>query len=196
MTAVLAAFVLVSSVVSNAGTAGRKEKWLVVDGVDAVPGVGLNTVKLGDFSGVEDCKDACTSNKACTMFTWNEHVAPHNCFGYTGSAPATWDAKVNSHCISGCNIKKVAHCGDSPRPSPSPPSPSPPMPPPPPPGLPRWAGTVPTTAANKSAGLRPVEAAEHITVYNATTTAGGENPFGLYNHGPMIVQFDGLFYMS
>ena len=38
MTAVLAAFVLVSSVVSNAGTAGRKEKWLVVDGVDAVPG--------------------------------------------------------------------------------------------------------------------------------------------------------------
>lgn len=78
--------------------------------------VGLNTVKLGDFSGVEDCKDACTSNKACTMFTWNEHVAPHNCFGYTGSAPAIWDAKVNSHCISGCNIKKVAHCGDSPRP--------------------------------------------------------------------------------
>lgn len=70
------------------------------------------------------------------------------------------------------------------------------MPPPPPPGLPRWAGTVPTTAANKSAGLRPVEAAEHITVYNATTTGGGENPFGLYNHGPMIVQFDGLFYMS
>ena len=61
--------------------------------------------------------------------------------------------------------------------------------------LPSWSGRVPSTAFNKSAGLRPVPGVQHKIVYSATA-AGGPNPNGTYNHGPMMIACQGLFYMS
>ena len=136
-------------------------------------GIQNHTVKLGDFSTLDECERACKGITGCVMFTWNQHVAPHDCFGYTSKVPAVWAPTSNPHCISGCEIKKVKDCGAPPKPSPSPsPSPTPPMPPPPPAGLPRWVGVVPTPGSNASAGLPVVASAEHITVYNATTSTG------------------------
>lgn len=62
--------------------------------------------------------------------------------------------------------------------------------------LPSWKGAVPSTKVNKSAGLRVVPGVTHHLVYNATAPGGGRNPQGTYNHGPMMVAHDGLFYMS
>ena len=62
--------------------------------------------------------------------------------------------------------------------------------------LPSWSGPVPSPKVNKSAGLRPVPGVTHHMVYNATAPAGGPNSQGTYNHGPMMVAHDGLFYMS
>ena len=62
--------------------------------------------------------------------------------------------------------------------------------------LPSWTGPVPSPKVNKSAGLRPVPGVTHHMVYNATAPAGGPNPQGTYNHGPMMVAQDGLSYMS
>lgn len=33
-------------------------------------------------------------------------------------------------------------------------------------------------------------------MYNATGPDGNRNPFGVYNHGPIITKYRGLYYMS
>merc|ERR1719174_1534126 len=60
----------------------------------------------------------------------------------------------------------------------------------------RLVGPRPSVSKNASAGLRPVPGAEHITVYNATTKSGKPNPFGTYNHGPIIIQYNSVYFMS
>jgi hypothetical protein len=67
---------------------------------------------------------------------------------------------------------------------------SPPLP------LPSWSGPVPSPKVNKSAGLPPIPLANHHIVYNATAQTGGRNPFGTYNHGPMMIAHGDLFFMS
>lgn len=62
--------------------------------------------------------------------------------------------------------------------------------------LPSWNGPVPSISLNKSAGLPPVPGVSHFTVYNSTTKDGKRNPDGTYNHGPMMIAHDGIFYMS
>ena len=62
--------------------------------------------------------------------------------------------------------------------------------------LPQWnVGIVPSTKINASAGLPQIQNALHITVYNATKNAK-RNPFGTYNHGPILAELDGTFFMS
>ena len=61
--------------------------------------------------------------------------------------------------------------------------------------LPDWVGPVPDPHKNASAGLPPVPDATHIEVYSAGPTSK-PNPFGLYNHGPMITFFAGKYWMS
>ena len=36
----------------------------------------------------------------------------------------------------------------------------------------------------------------HVTVYNSSDPAGGNNSAGLYNHGPMVVFYGGIFLCS
>ena len=62
--------------------------------------------------------------------------------------------------------------------------------------LPSWSGPVPSTKVNASAGLPLVPGVTHHVVYNATAPGGDRNPAGTYNHGPMTIQHEGLFYMS
>lgn len=45
-------------------------------------------------------------------------------------------------------------------------------------------------------GYPEIPSAVHFTVYNATLPSGAKNPFGSYNHGPIVTFFDGIFYMS
>jgi hypothetical protein len=37
---------------------------------------------------------------------------------------------------------------------------------------------------------------EHILVYNATALDGNRNPVGVYNHGPIITKYNGVFFIS
>ena len=62
--------------------------------------------------------------------------------------------------------------------------------------MPVYVGSRPSVKKNASAGLRPVPGAEHILVYNATTKAGERNPFGTYNHGPIITKYNSVYFMS
>ena len=123
---------------------------------------------------------------ACNIFTFNHHTKDRStsCFGGIDHS-MHWSNNINTHCISGCR-------GDACKPAP------PPTPPPLPPGarMPVYVGPRPSVKINASAGLRPVPGVEHITVYNATTDSGKPNPFGLYNHGPIITKYDSVYFMS
>lgn len=61
--------------------------------------------------------------------------------------------------------------------------------------MPKWTGRVPSKKYNSSAGLAPVPDVKHIVVYNATRN-GKPNPFGTYNHGPMVTAANGTLLMS
>ena len=62
--------------------------------------------------------------------------------------------------------------------------------------LPQWnVGIIPSKKINASAGLPQIQNAVHIEVYNATKS-GSRNPFGTYNHGPILAELDGTFFMS
>ena len=62
--------------------------------------------------------------------------------------------------------------------------------------LPQWnVGIFPSTKINASAGLPQIQSAVHTTVYNATKN-GKRNAFGTYNHGPILAELDGIFFMS
>lgn len=56
------------------------------------------------------------------MWTWNQHVKPHHCFG---SSSTKWVDTLNDHCISGCKIGAVSGCPPAPRPTPAAPTPPP-----------------------------------------------------------------------
>ena len=62
--------------------------------------------------------------------------------------------------------------------------------------FPVWIGPRPTKTINASAGL-PVfgSDATHITVYSSNVS-GVRNQFGVYNHGPIITEFQGRYWMS
>lgn len=114
--------------------------------------------------------------------------------GYAGRHPL-WAMRRNLHCESGCLKAFVPRCGTAPaKPPGPPPHPSPP-PSPIPPNFPRYVGPRPSVKINASAGLRPIANVEHVTVYNATRD-GQRNPFGVYDHGPIITKYMGSYYMS
>ena len=140
----------------------------------------------GKIDELSACEAACSSVQ-CSIFTFNHHTSPKQCWGYQGSSPQ-WHVNANSHCESGCLKSLVKDCGAGPAP--------PPGPGPLPPGFPRWVGTRPSVKMNASAGLPMVQNAQHITVYNATGSDGKPNPFGAYGHGPMITKLAGVYYMS
>ena len=63
--------------------------------------------------------------------------------------------------------------------------------------LPSWSGAVPDPNINASAGLPLIDGVVHRIVYNATLSDGsGANPFGTYNHGPIMIAHEGVYYMS
>jgi hypothetical protein len=45
-------------------------------------------------------------------------------------------------------------------------------------------------------GMPRLKHTKQITVYNTTLSSGGNNTDGLYNHGPMVVFFEGMFLCS
>jgi hypothetical protein len=163
-------------------------QWKVVDNVDAVADAGPHSALLGSASSVDACEALCDAAHGCDIWTWNHEVPPHHCFG--GVDPeAKWVSTHNTHCTSGCRGDACTS---------SPPSPAPPAPPPQPPSeyFPRWVGKRPEVATNRSAGLPVLPSTEHILVYNATGPDGRRNPFGVYNHGPIVTKYSGLYYMS
>ena len=97
--------------------------WSVIKGVDSVPKIVKDhAVLYGAFPTFDECESTCAAHPNCTMWTWNEHVAPHHCFG---GSDTKWVDTTNSHCISGCLVGVVKGC-----PAPQPPTPTIPTPPP------------------------------------------------------------------
>ena len=157
--------------------------WRIQNGIDAVPGVSEHSALLGNAASVDECKDMCSRRDGCNIFTWNHHVPPHHCFGGI-DATARWMPNPNQHCTSGC---RGAACDTAP-----------PTAPPVVPSryFPRWVGIRPRVGINASAGLPTLtRGVVHACVYNATVD-GQRNPFGVYNHGPIMTKFNGVFYMS
>jgi hypothetical protein len=57
--------------------------------------------------------------------------------------------------------------------------------------LPSWDTVLPDPSKLPSAGLQSPEGMAHFTVYSADNTT-----WGAYNHGPIITQSNGTFFMS
>ena len=108
-------------------------------------------------------------------------IAPHHCFwcydhSYTRAA--------NDHCISGCVSSGSRASAGCPTPKPQPTT------------IPAWKGTVPSKS-NISGGLPLISGATHTTIYNATLPNGSPNyANGTYNHGPIPIFHDGLYWIS
>jgi hypothetical protein len=183
--------VIVLLAFSFSAASALPDAWTVLAGDNAVPGaVPGHSVLHSSVATAQECQASCEANSTCLQFTWNKVLAPHHCFwGFD----ATWAPVHNAHVVSGClssGERASAGC-------PPPPAPTPPTPPTPPPLQPSWVGPIPDPAVNASAGMPLVPRASHATVYNATLPDGKTaNPFGTYNHGPILTHFDGLFWMS
>ena len=61
--------------------------------------------------------------------------------------------------------------------------------------VPSWNTTIPDNSVNASAGL-PVLSNSFYTVYNSTLSNNLPNPNGLFNHGPIITEYNNFFYIS
>eukprot|EP00040_Diaphanoeca_grandis_P007239 m.40167 g.40167 ORF g.40167 m.40167 type:complete len:572 (-) comp18405_c0_seq1:41-1756(-) len=158
--------------------------WTVVTGVCPANLNGWTEFK-GKFDTMESCESMADEHNA-SMFTFNFHSDPEQCWG-NPAEHATWDVQTDPHCDSGCVVTKVTRCGSGP----SPPQPLPP-------GAPRWVGPVPSISINSSAGLPLVSNAQHINVYKSIVDndPSKKNPFGVYNHGPMITKYMGKYFVS
>ena len=165
--------------------------WNVTQNIDVVAGVSAHSANLGVVSdtgsaGALKCQALCGNATGCNIYTFNHHTQDRStsCFGGI-DADMHWSNTVNDHCLSGCR-------GDACAPAPVP------TPAPLPPGarMPVYVGKHPEIATNRSAGLRPIPGAQHITVYNATTPDGKSNRHGTYNHGPILVKYDETYFVS
>eukprot|EP01084_Bolivina_argentea_P154326 269045_1 len=61
--------------------------------------------------------------------------------------------------------------------------------------IPTWNTTVPDLNVNHSAGL-PLIPQQNFTIYNSTLSNGKRNSNGTYNHGPMPIFWNNMYYVS
>jgi hypothetical protein len=159
--------------------------WVVSADADALPhNVPPCWQSLGETENAHACAAKCTGS----IFVWH-HPPPAHCH-CCQCTNTTFTARQNKRVDSGCR-PAVPGCGSTP------PRPLPPPNPPPPldPNLPTWTGPLPDPS-QPNHGMKLIPHRHHVTVYNSTTLTGGNNSVGLYNHGPMVIFYGGVFLCS
>ncbi len=64
-----------------AGSAPANDTWTIVQGVDACPAAVPGHSELHSSTAtLQECQAQCAANATCRVFTWNQALAPHNCF--------------------------------------------------------------------------------------------------------------------
>jgi hypothetical protein len=160
--------------------------WVVTKDSDALPhNPGPCWQSLSETANAAACAAKCNNG---SIFVWH-HPPPAHCHCCTSDClqKPVYTATPNKRVDSGCR-PTVSGCEKSP-----------PAPPPPPvpldPKLPTWTGALPNPSLPNH-GLQLMANRRRVTVYNSTTPTGANNSNGLYNHGPMVVFFEGVFLCS
>lgn len=169
----------ISKAAATASTAADQPDpagWRVTSEVDAFEGgeggggASAHWQTLGRLDNTTACAALC-GTRSGNVFAWH-HPPERMC--HCSAAVRAWRPSSNIRVDSGCRADGCL-------------SPGPPSPPGlPPAALPRWIGADPDPS-KPLRGLRELQGATRVTIYNSSLADGSPNPLGLYNHGPMII---------